>query len=42
MRTAFSFMDDSLDGKDIDKKLEEWVNKKVEAALKKRLEKVDA
>ncbi len=40
MKTAFSFMDDSMDGEQLDKKLEEWVNKKVEAALKERMKKV--
>ncbi len=39
MKTALSFMDDSIDEKDIDKKLEEWVNKKVEAVLSERLKK---
>lgn len=41
MKTAFSFMDESLDEKDIDKKLEEWVNKKVEAVLKEKMKKID-
>lgn len=29
MKTALSFMDESLDKNDLDKKLEGWVNKKV-------------
>lgn len=37
MKTASSFLDESLEGKDLDKKLEEWVNKKVEAAIRERL-----
>jgi integrase len=40
MKAALSFMDESIDDKDLDKKLEEWVNKKVDAALKERLKKI--
>jgi hypothetical protein len=42
MKAALSFMDESLDEKDLDMKLEAWVNKKVEAVLKERLNKLKA
>lgn len=41
MKAALSFMDESIDENDLDKKLEEWVNRKVEAALKKRMKKLN-
>ena len=40
MKAALSFMDESIDENDLDKKLEAWVNKKVEAAIKERLKKL--
>lgn len=39
MKTGSSFLDESLDEKDLDKKPEEWVNKKVEVAIRERLKK---
>jgi hypothetical protein len=37
IKASLSFMDESIDEKDLNKKLEEWINKKVEAALSERL-----
>jgi hypothetical protein len=36
IKASLSFTDESIDEKDLDKKLEERVNKKVEAAIKER------
>lgn len=41
MKAALSFMGESIDEKDLDRKLEEWVNRKVEAALSERLKKLE-
>jgi len=42
MKTAYSFLDESLDEKDLDKKLDEWVNRKVEPSLKHRLKSMES
>jgi hypothetical protein len=41
MKTDFPFMDELLVGKDLYKKLGDWVNKKVEVALKERVKNIN-
>ena len=41
MKAALSFMDESIDENDLDKKIEAYVNKKVEAAIREKLKNLE-